>query len=139
MGDATNDENDDPLSDLADRVGRRRAERTESEENGAPEASPFESMAVESVDSETLWTELVDDHPATAGVAAEAEAVEGASGDLEHVVPKRSFCQSCPHFAVPPAFACTRGGTEIVEVADADRFRVRNCPVVRGSDPDERR
>lgn len=131
MGDA----DDEPLSDLARRVERRRAERSAADD--APAASPFESMAVESVDPEALWAALADDDLAV-GAADRAEAVE-ASGDLEHVVPKRTFCQSCPQFAAPPAFACTREGTEIVDVVDADRFRVRNCPVVREGDPDERR
>ncbi|MDS0294440.1 hypothetical protein [Halogeometricum luteum] len=134
------DDTDDPLSDLAGRVGRRRAERAESDDGESPDASPFESMAVESVDPETLWAELADADAdadaAPAGGAGRAEAVEGASGEADHVVPKRSFCQSCPHFASPPAFACTRAGTEIVEVVDADRFRVRNCPVARGAEAD---
>jgi hypothetical protein len=130
------DDTDDPLSDLAGRVGRRRAERAESEDGESPDASPFESMAVESVDPETLWAELADADTAAAGAAGRAEAVENASGEADHVVPKRSFCQSCPHFASPPAFACTRAGTEIVEVVDADRFRVRNCPVARGAEAD---
>lgn len=134
MGDA-----DEPLSDLARRVERRRAERSAADAaDDAPATSPFESMAVESVDPETLWAALADDDPA-AGITDRAEAVGGASGGLEHVVPKRTFCQACPHFAAPPAFACTRAGTELVEVVDPDRFRVRNCPVVREGDPDERR
>ncbi|MDS0299499.1 hypothetical protein NDI76_12175 [Halogeometricum sp. S1BR25-6] len=132
MGDA---DRDDPLSDLADRVGRQGADADADESS---EASPFESMAVESVDPETLWAELADadTDAAAAGAAGRAEAVEGASGEADHVVPKRSFCQSCLHFATPPAFACTRAGTEIVEVVDADRFRVRNCPVARDAEAD---
>lgn len=133
------DVDDDPLSDLARRVERRRAERSAADAaDDAPAASPFESMAVESVDPENLWAALAGDDPA-AGVADRFGAVGGAARGLEHVVPKRTFCQSCPHFAAPPTFACTRRGTDLVEVVDADRFRVRNCPVVREGDPDERR
>jgi hypothetical protein len=151
------DADEEFLSDLARRVERRRAAESsdadaDSEfdsdsnsefgagEGDAPATSPFESMAVDSVDPETLWAELADDRSGTVGVDARAEAVESAPGAREHVVPKRSFCQSCPHFAAPPTFACTREGTDIVEVVDADRFRVRNCPMVGDeSDSDGRR
>ena len=136
---------DAPLSDLARRVGRRRSERraASGERDGrgddaaatgdGDDGSLFQSMGVESVDSETLWAGLVEDEDGTLGVGV-GDAVEsvddGLPGHDDHVVPKAEFCQQCPHFADPPEFACTREGSEIVEVVESDRFRVRNCPMV---------
>lgn len=127
------DGDDQPLSDIARRVERRRSEAADADD----EESPFESIPVEEVDSEALWAGLVEADDGSADSDADAvaaggpaERVEAASpDDVEHVVPKSEFCQRCPHFADPPEFACTREGTEIVELAAADRFRVRNCPV----------
>lgn len=71
----------------------------------------------------------------TAGADDGGEGGDG--GEDERVIDKREYCQRCRHFADPPDAVCTRGGTEIVEVVDSGRFRVRNCPVVAGEGPDE--
>lgn len=58
------------------------------------------------------------------------DASEVESADEGIVVPKRSYCEGCPHFAAPPEVACTNPGTTIHELVDAEHFRVSNCPVV---------
>lgn len=118
-----------PLSDLARRVGDRRESRSADGDDAL-----FDEMDVRSVDEETLWTSLTEpnaDDAARVGTGASAEeSREDASGHGDHVVPKAEFCEQCPHLADPPELACDHDGTEIVEVTDADRFRVRNCPMV---------
>ena len=119
---------------------------------------PFDRMSVEEIDEETLWSSLGSDDTASVGVGADVDVTPadsaGTLGDVDpvpepgsvdddgatpetHVVPKTKYCQSCPYFEDPPKLACTHEGTEIVEVVDSDRFRVRNCPMVdRGVEPD---
>jgi len=94
----------------------------------------FESVDVDAVDDEAVWESFVEGETGPeeqVGLGAEAEA---APEPHEHVVPKRDFCQRCPHFSAPPETACSHGGTTIVEVVDADHFRVRNCPIVEDED-----
>ena len=149
---------DAPLSDLVREVRERRRggpRRTDSAERdgalgdeggalGGDDADanrddPFKSAETPAVDAESLW-----ETPAAGGDAVDPAATRGAGvgsdpgsgeasaeGDGEHVVPKRTYCQQCPHFSAPPAVACGREGTTVVEVVDADHFRVRNCPVAR--------
>ena len=112
---------------------------------------PFEQMSVGEIDEETLWSSLGSDDTAGVGVDVDSttdpdtgslgsvEPVSGVEsvGDAgseapEHVVPKDTYCQSCPYLNEPPRLACTHEGTEIVEVVDNERFRVRNCPMVEG-------
>jgi len=171
---------DAPLSDLADRVGRRRRDQAdqadgETGETGDPtpdldpelsegpppdpDEDPFDRMSVGEIDEETLWSSLGSGD--TAAVEADAEVEAGADvavdagsetapdslgdvgpapgvesvadagpGATEHVVPKDKYCQSCPYLDDPPELVCTHEGTEIVEVVDSERFRVRNCPMV---------
>lgn len=124
-----------------------------------PDEDPFDRMSVEEIDEETLWSSLGSDDTASVGVGGDVDVTPadstGTLGDVDpgpeagsvddagakpqmHVVPKTKYCQSCPHFEDPPRLACTHEGTEIVEVVDSDRFRVRNCPMVdRGVEPDE--
>jgi hypothetical protein len=121
---------------------------------------PFDRMSVEEIDEETLWSSLGFDDTASVGVGADVDVTPadsaGTLGDGDpvpgpgsvddgddgatpetHVVPKTNYCQSCPYFEDPSRLACTHEGTEIVEVVDSDRFRVRNCPMVdRGVEPD---
>lgn len=118
-----------PLSDLARRVGERRTSRSTDGDDAL-----FDEVDVGEVDEETLWTSLTEPNPDDAtrvgtGTAAE-ESSEDAPGHSDHVVPKAEFCEQCPHLADPPELACEHDGTEIVEVTDADRFRVRDCPMV---------
>jgi hypothetical protein len=129
-------DNDAPLADLA-RAVRERREADESASTSAStstgtdiDSDPFESVDVAEVDDEAVWESFIrgsDEPEADVGLGAE---VHRASEANEHVVSKREFCQRCPHFSAPPATACTHEGTTIVEVVDADDFRVRNCPIV---------
>jgi hypothetical protein len=57
------------------------------------------------------------------------EAVESA-GSGETVVKKRSYCEQCEYFSEPPDISCTYPGSEIIELVDTRRFRVRDCPIV---------
>jgi hypothetical protein len=151
-----------PLSDLARRVSRKRRDRSDqadrSDEEPAPDLDaelsdgpppdpdddPFDRMSVGEIDEETLWSSLGGDDD-TAGVGVDTDPLDGIGaasgvesvGDIgaevrEHVVPKDTYCQSCPYLDEPPALACTHEGTEILEVVDSERFRVRNCPMVEG-------
>jgi len=149
---------DAPLADLAGRIADRRrrdadgggetpAEEPDPDLSNAPPAEdgedPFEEMSVGEIDEETLWSSLESGETTGVGADVDAESLGGAgpapgvesvgddgSGGREHVVPKDTYCQSCPHFGDPPALSCTHEGTDIVEVVDGERFRVRNCPMV---------
>ncbi|MFB6255938.1 MAG: hypothetical protein ABEH58_04290 [Haloplanus sp.] len=131
------DDGDVPLEDLAREVrGRREARepRTAEDADGPPDDDLFESVDVAGVDAEAVWESFVEGETGPGeqvGIGAEAERVDDPD---ERVVPKRDFCQRCPHFAAPPETACTHEGTTIVEAVDTDRFRVRNCPVVEDED-----
>lgn len=121
-----------PLSDLARRVGERRR-RCES---GSNADDLFDEMNVGEVDEETLWASLADSEAAEAthvgagGDAPVEEVREDVPGYDEHLVPKAEFCAQCPYLSDPPELACDHEGTEIVEVADSETFRVRDCPMV---------
>jgi len=126
-----------PLEDLAREV-RARREAREAQGLEDPDADVpddlFESVDVDAVDDEAVWESFVEGETGPeeqVGLGAEAEA---APEPHEHVVPKRDFCQRCPHFSAPPETACSHDGTTIVEVVDADHFRVRNCPIVEDED-----
>jgi hypothetical protein len=127
------DEPDDdaPLGELAREVrARREAHESGADGGDLPDGDLFEPVEVDRVDDEAVWESFAEgDAGPEAGVGLGAEAEAVAEPD-EHVVPKRDFCQRCPYFAEPPETACTHEGTTIVEVVDADSFRVRNCPVV---------
>lgn len=132
---------DAPLADLAREVRERRAaEDSEADAAADPELDddPFESVDVGDVDDEAVWESFVSGEMDPAeGVGLGADVREAS--DEDHVVSKREFCQQCPHLSDPPASTCTHEGTTIVEVIDADHFRVRNCPIVverRGSSID---
>lgn len=123
-----------------------------------PDDDPFDRMSVGEVDAEALWSSLGSDDSVGVGVGASVAASTAADADSaadadvgslggddaagpsapggaapgarEHVVPKSDYCQSCPYLDAPPELACTHEGTEIVEVVDNERFRVRNCPMI---------
>lgn len=90
----------------------------------------FAEVEVEEIDEASIWEVLgpeQDDAPSTTG--------DGSSPDVdtdaeEHVVPKRSYCETCEHFATPPETACTHPGTEIRRLVDMEHFTVVNCPIV---------
>ncbi|RYJ14400.1 hypothetical protein ELS19_10840 [Halogeometricum borinquense] len=131
-------DDDVPLSDLARRVARRRKDADDSDRADSDDTkSLFESMDVEEIDSDTLWAGLVEDESATISVGARgaAESIDDElPGYEDYIVPKSEFCHHCPYFADPPELACTHDGTEIVEVVEMDRFRVRDCPMVEDDD-----
>lgn len=102
----------------------------------------FEGMNPEDVDDEELWAELSSDEAPAPGEGdlfsrlAEENPTDRAGSTVETdgeevIVPKNRYCQGCEYLSRPPEFACGHPGTEIVEVVDGDRLRVRNCPVVR--------
>ncbi|MEZ3117073.1 hypothetical protein RYH80_14245 [Halobaculum sp. MBLA0147] len=117
-----------PLSELADEV-RRDAEAVDPDDDplfepaGTDDAGP---SGWDRLERESEEFSQPDAEPA-------AEAVDEVG--QEHVVDKRQYCQQCPHLADPPELGCTHEGTEIVEVTDAEHFRVRACPVIGEDGP----
>jgi hypothetical protein len=103
----------------------------------------FTEVDVEDVDEEDVWAEITDgaaddgtDLETTGEVEAafeelEADAATADSDAAEAVVEKAGYCRQCPYFSEPPDVTCENEGTEIVELVDTERFRVRNCPVVQ--------
>jgi hypothetical protein len=65
-----------------------------------------------------------------AATAADADSEVTEPERDEVVVPKRRYCEGCQYFSSPPETACEHPGTDILELADADHFRVADCPVV---------
>jgi hypothetical protein len=117
----------DPFEDLDD---------FEGEDIG----DPFEEVDIEDIDEDDVWEEITgetaDTDVETVGEAESsteesALAAEAAADENEAIVQKSSYCQKCEFFAEPPEVACTNEGTEIIDLVDSDRFRVRNCPVVK--------
>jgi hypothetical protein len=115
----TEDARSGPLGDLAGRVDKRRGDEPDAEFDDL-----FEDTGGASVDSDALWEQ----------VGAEGTLDDGDGEAERRVVEKRTYCQSCKYFSEPPDVACTHRDTEILEVVDADRFEVFNCPVVREND-----
>lgn len=136
---------DDPPAD-SDASFADLAEETRERRRGDPEDGPFERVEVSEVDSEALWESLAD-ADGDPGPGGGSEPVGGADpgeesergGDAderpEHVVNKREYCQRCRYLSTPPEVACGHEGTDIVELVDADRFRVRGCPMAAGDGP----
>ena len=132
---------DSPLSDLAREVDERRARRSSS-----PSDDLFEEVDVDEVDGESVWESLSeiegdDETGADAGLgpvaggapdddATRVEREDPGAPRRDHVVPKSAYCQRCRYISDPPELACGHDGTEIVEVVDSERFRVRGCPLV---------
>lgn len=86
----------------------------------------FESMDVPAIDDDSVWEEVLEGRPEPG--SSSDEGLDGAVRDV--VVSKTSYCHTCEYLSEPPGLACSNPETEIVEVVDVDRFRVRNCPVV---------
>lgn len=133
-GEPDEDLSEAPLDRIASDV-RERRQRRERE----PEADLFEEMDVREIDGEQIWDELLSEEEEVEG-ASESERAVGAGAEVTevgtapgqqrqaHIVPKDEFCGRCPHLGDPPALTCEHDGTDIVEVTDADHFRVRGCP-----------
>lgn len=118
---------DTPLSELAEEVAATEA----------LDDSPFEPVETTDLDPADAWQRLEDDEQFDQpGSEIDAEPVEDpATAAPEHVVDKRQYCQQCPYLSAPPDVTCGREGTEIVEVTDADHFRVRACPMIGEDGP----
>jgi len=100
----------------------------------APDAG-FDSVDVDEVDVEDVWASLDESETPPAPEVSLGSNAEPVAGGEEHLVPKAEYCERCPHFADPPEVACDHEGTTIVAVEDADRFRVRGCPMVERGPP----
>jgi len=120
------DADGDPFADLPD-----------DEDRDPFEDDLFSEEAVGEMDEDAVWEQLERREDGAAEVGSEAG---GAPGGRETIVEKRSYCERCEYLSEPPEVACTHPGTEIVELVDTGRFRVRNCPVVaRRESPDVER
>jgi hypothetical protein len=145
-GDAPDGATDDSAAGSRAGTTRRaagdRPDRDDLADFGTDDAGddPFEEMDVADVDTDAVWDAVLDEETDAAGTdavagtgpAAVAADAETAAGD-DQVVDKAEFCESCRFFTAPPTVACSYEGSEIVEVVDTERFRVRNCPVVAGT------
>ena len=122
----------DPFAELDGEAEAGGGGETESGADPEP-GGAFESVDVDPVEVEDVWTSLAADETEEPEVSlgSDAESLDGA----DHRVPKREYCQRCPFFSDPPEVSCTNEGTTIVAVEDADHFRVRNCPMVEGPPP----
>jgi len=125
-GSAPAEDDGTPLSDVSREV-RRRREREDDDDALFEEA--FGDGAADDTDEESLWASLeADDVGGT---------VEEPSTDSERdvqVVDKREFCERCRYFSAPPDVACGHEGTDILEMEGTDRFKVADCPIVRGEE-----
>ena len=120
-----------PLADLADRVESRRS---------AQETGLFESVDVDSIDGKELLTDVTDAQRGSDDASGDSEPIaedlsERNVDASEDVLDKRTYCQQCPYLSEPPNLRCEHDGTEILEVVDSDRFRVRGCPMVTAEGP----
>lgn len=127
------DVEDDPFADID--TG------DETETDDSPAESLFTEMEVSELDEDEVWSQVAEREAAngpaetepesTTGVGSEAVSeVADAATDEERVVEKRAYCEQCEYFSKPPDVACTYPNSEIVELVDTERFRVRNCPIV---------
>lgn len=117
------EERDVPFAGLAAETRERRRRREGADDD------PFEQMEVSEIDADDLWESLDDVDPEDAP-GGTAERVGETDSRPEHVVNKREYCQQCRYLSAPPDLSCGHEGTDIVEAVDADRFRVRGCPMV---------
>jgi hypothetical protein len=103
----------------------------------------FEEMNVGNVDADAVWESVLADEDdvrptdptgatTTPGSTPDTDVETAGEDGTEAVVEKQQYCQSCDFFTAPPEVACTHEGSEIAEIVDGRRFRVRNCPVVSG-------
>lgn len=133
-GDASADIEADPFDDI-------------EAADGEPIDDPFTEVEVDDIDEDDVWAEITGEEAETEGEAeTEAEPELETAGDAEPafeapetgdtegdevIVEKSSYCQQCEYFSEPPGVSCTHPGTDIIELVDTERFRVRNCPVVK--------
>lgn len=121
---------DDPFADLD--VG----DGDPSTDFGPSDNTLFTDEGTSEIDDEAVWDQVEGDADGDGAEAATVpeEALDGAAEPSvdtgETVVKKRSYCERCEHFSQPPEVSCSYPGSEIVELVDTGRFRVRNCPIV---------
>ncbi|WP_440764783.1 hypothetical protein [Natronorubrum sp. DTA7] len=119
-----------PLSDLATAADERRStdrhrERDVDVEPSSLSDSDFDDLFdredVTEIDAERLWTAIEADPDAPTTCSDDREIRDLDSGN---------YCHQCPHFSAPPSVACSREGTDILEMTALETFRVADCPVV---------
>ncbi|SDK67883.1 hypothetical protein [Natronorubrum texcoconense] len=119
-----------PLSDLATAADERQSAARGRERDGDAESPStsdpdfddlFDREDVTEIDADRLWTELESDPDEPTTRSDDREIRDLDSG---------SYCHQCEHFSAPPAVACTREGTDILEMTAFETFRVADCPVV---------
>lgn len=116
-----------PLSDVSREV-RRRREHDRSDDDALFDEA-FDEASASDADDDALWENLAEDDV--------GGTVEDPATDSERdvrVVEKREFCERCQFFSAPPDVACENEGSEILEMEGTDRFRVADCPIVRGEE-----
>lgn len=122
-------DSDDPFAELGRKSHTADASEEPVNEPSSDEADdPFEEVAPDG-QIRDVW-ETLD------GGESPLEDIEKRDKSDEEVIDKRSFCQRCRYLSDPPIVECTIEGSEIVEVVDIDRFRVRGCPMVERGGPE---
>ncbi|WP_249038725.1 hypothetical protein [Haloterrigena salifodinae] len=127
-GGSTSSESDDtnrtgPLGDLATAVDERQgAAGDDADPDGIDFDELFDRENVAALDRDRLWERLENDDAPAASPRDEEREIREIETD--------GYCHQCEHFASPPTVACTREGTDILDMPALDRFRVADCPVV---------
>lgn len=108
-----------PLDDLVERTRQRDDDVTDA----------FDEVDVDAVEDDELWDQL------------EAERIEATvdepTSDAERdvrVLRKRDYCMRCQYYSAPPEVRCGHDRGEIMELVDTDRFKVVDCPIIRGEE-----
>jgi hypothetical protein len=119
---------DDPFTDLS--VG----DSDPSTDFGPSDNTLFTDEDGADLDEEAVWEQVDGDADEATTVPdldeEPGESADGAVDTGETVVKKRTYCERCEHFSQPPEVSCSYPDSEIVELVDTGRFRVRNCPIV---------
>ncbi|MFC7174780.1 hypothetical protein ACFQL0_18455 [Haloplanus litoreus] len=89
-----------PLGDLVREIRAKQAAREEGAD-AAIDADLFEPVEVDEVDDEVVWEAFTAEETGTEEQVGLGADPEETSPDGEAVVPKRQFCQRCPHFTDP--------------------------------------
>lgn len=111
-----------PLEGLASSVRRRsQSDGDASDASRSELADLFDHEPIEGIDTDAIWEQIQHEDVIDPEVPADREVRD---------VPKAAYCHTCEHFSRPPAVACTNEGTDILEVATLETFRVADCPLV---------
>lgn len=104
------------------------------------EDNPFADIAadadVDAGGADNLFEDIGVEDPLEAPSGPQPDEPEGPVvepvelGTDTVVVPASTYCRGCEYFDEPPEVRCTHSGTQIVELVDLNRFKVRNCPIV---------